>query len=125
MSKFETISKNTMPKVREALSNYLAIKANLSEETWLLGDDIVVYLAKEVEKGANYNIPVLTKSKTVHLENVTLVLDVEKNKDKLDVLTFYNLIVTTVARIMNEPKFSIETVTPNYLSRFLDKYKVL
>ena len=42
MAKYETLNKETMPKLREALGNFLAIKSYLSEEALLLGDGIVV-----------------------------------------------------------------------------------
>lgn len=124
MPKFEVINKKTMPKVREALGNYLAIKSDLSREAWLLGSDIVVYLSKEVEKGAIYNIPTLKENQNLHLENVNLILDLDKNQDRLDVLTFYALIVKTVAEILNNPNFYIESVTPSFLSKYFSKYRI-
>lgn len=125
MEKYEILNKETMPKLREALGNFLAIKSDLSEETLLLGDDIVVYLGREVEQGAIYNIPELTEDKNLHLENVNLILDVAQNKDKIDVLAFYDLIVEAVIQIKSKPTFNIERVTPSLLGKYFDKYKLI
>lgn len=122
MPKYETINNQTLPKLREALGNLLGIR-DLTRESMLVADGMVVYIAQKVEEGTMYNIPVVTEEQNIHIDSTNLIINLKDN-DPL-VVTFFVFLVKSVVNIKNKKTFNIERVTPEVLDEELNQYRLV